>query len=334
MSNSSDPSLLTEPMECATSADKDSLPITNKPRQRLDFDLFLSQLRSPPADPIIRYIRSFLNKFIASHHTFTTAEQARVVQNFKLFIFEKFQQYKPFYNMDEGQLWNSRFGMEKLIMTRLYPYVFSPELINNKTTINASHQEDLDVDSQLMANYITFQEILTPSDFEVDEKLIKLGGEFIKLSIQELRKINQFQAPRAKLICLLNGCKALIQLLKTLQSVSNADEFLPLLIYTVFQSQIPGMYCNLQYVERFAFELEGGNEVEYYLVCLSSAAEFIKNLHVEFADKLNADGSVTVNGQELTERLQQIDERPNDSDTKPYVLNNVEKDQEENLIDM
>ncbi|KAH3688290.1 hypothetical protein WICPIJ_000761 [Wickerhamomyces pijperi] len=265
------------------------------PKRINNFDLFLLQVRSPPADPIIRYIRSFLSKFTSSHQTYNTEDQARLVQNFKLFIFERFNEYEPFCRMKEDQLWNSRVGMEKLLMTRLYSYVYSPELLNLKRTVNASHQQDLDIDSQIFANYITFQDVLTPSDFEVDPQLVSLGDNFMKISIEELAKINNFQTPRAKLVCVLNACKALIQLLKSTQSVSNADEFLPLLIYTVFKGQIECLYCNLKYIERYAFEIDGGNEVEYYLVCLSSAAEFIKNLHKEFANKLNEDGSITLN---------------------------------------
>lgn len=62
----------------------------------------------------------------------------------------------------------------------------------------------------------------------------------MKLAQKELQKINMYKAPRDKLVCILNCCKVISNLLLNASIASNenppgADEFLPVLIYVTLK---------------------------------------------------------------------------------------------------
>ena len=62
----------------------------------------------------------------------------------------------------------------------------------------------------------------------------------IQLAEKELQKINAFKAPREKLLCILNCCKVISNLILNASIAANenppgADEFLPVLIYVTIK---------------------------------------------------------------------------------------------------
>lgn len=62
----------------------------------------------------------------------------------------------------------------------------------------------------------------------------------------ELLKINNYKAPRDKLICILNCCKVIYGLMKHMSIDEGADMFLPLLIYVVIHANPPRLISNVQ----------------------------------------------------------------------------------------
>lgn len=63
----------------------------------------------------------------------------------------------------------------------------------------------------------------------------------VQLAQKELQKINMYKAPRDKLVCILNCCKVINNLLLNASIASNenppgADEFLPVLIYVTIKA--------------------------------------------------------------------------------------------------
>ncbi|CCH45374.1 Vacuolar protein sorting-associated protein [Wickerhamomyces ciferrii] len=238
---------------------------------KFDFQLFLKQLKSKKADPVIRYIRSFLTKF--NQKLWTAQEQEKLINDFKDFIIERMTEFEPFSLMNKNDFENSISGVEKLIMTKIYEQTFSPEIPSS--VIDDSHRSDLEIDEVLQSNYKDFSH-LGIKDFEVDEAIAARGDKFINLAGEELNKMDQFKSPRAKIICILNSCKILFQLIKRSDQTQNADEFLPLLIYTVHKTAPIHLYSNLMFIERFAFTRT--SEVQYYIVSLNAVVEYIKNL--------------------------------------------------------
>jgi hypothetical protein len=71
--------------------------------------------------------------------------------------------------------------------------------------------------------------------------------------LSELRKMENFKAPRDKVVCLLNCCKIINNLIRKVQSkraasVVSADDFLPLMIFSVIKANAPHLYLHAQYV--------------------------------------------------------------------------------------
>lgn len=238
---------------------------------RFDFELFLRQLRSKRADPVLRYIKSFLRSF--TQRPFTADEQAQVVADFKEFIFARMGEYEPFSSMDGLDFENAKAGVEKLVMSKLFELTYSPAI--PPQALDASHREDLVLDEVLEEHYVRYAH-LTAQELDVDVALVEQGQQFILMACDELNRMAQFKAPRAKIICLLNACKILFQLIKSSEQRENADEFLPLLVYTTLRARAHHLYSDLRYLERFSFIQT--SETQYYLVSLGAAAEYIRKL--------------------------------------------------------
>lgn len=59
------------------------------------------------------------------------------------------------------------------------------------------------------------------------------------------------QAPRDKLICILNCCRVISNLLNIKSSVpAGADDFFPVLVYVVIRTNPPNFKSNLEYIRR------------------------------------------------------------------------------------
>nr|CAD1837554.1 unnamed protein product [Ananas comosus var. bracteatus] len=65
-----------------------------------------------------------------------------------------------------------------------------------------------------------------------------------------------YKAPRDKLVCILNCCKVINNLLLNVFIASDenppgADEFLPVLIYVIIKANPPQLHSNLLYIQRY-----------------------------------------------------------------------------------
>jgi hypothetical protein len=280
-----------------------------------NFQIFLTQLKKKSSDPIVRYIRSFLVSFSKKGHTFTADQRIKIITEFKSFMYEKFTMYEPFASMDDIDLENSREGLEKLIMNRLYDFCFPGEVIKfSRNMIPESYERDLKEDEEFKeqlqkfswvsghhldveipnANYklkTKTKFLATATDSTLDDLIDLLGDSksepksekqnltFIDHAIIELSKINNYRAPRDKIICILNACKIIFNFLKLNQQETNADSFIPLLILIIIQAEVDLLLTNLHYIEVFRGEewlLHG--ETSYYLSSIQGAITFVQNL--------------------------------------------------------
>ncbi|CAK9170823.1 unnamed protein product, partial [Ilex paraguariensis] len=117
-------------------------------------------------------------------------------------------------------------GLEKYVMTKLFTHVF------------ASLPDDVKVDDQLHEKMVLIQQFIRPENLDI---MPTYQNETSWLLAQkELQKINMYKAPRDKLVCILNCCKVINNLLLNASVASNqnppgADEFLPVLIYVTIK---------------------------------------------------------------------------------------------------
>ncbi|KAK8231678.1 guanine nucleotide exchange factor Vps9 [Phyllosticta capitalensis] len=260
-----------------------------EPDLPFDFHRFLEQLRHRTADPVAKFLRSFLYEF--GKKQWMVHEQVKIISDFLEFISKKMAQCEVWRTVSDAEFDNAREGMEKLVMNRLYTQTFSPAIpppepmLGGKNRRRApqqgpgrrgQHQEDVERD-EVLAQKIRIYSWVREEHLDikpVDEK----GTKFLKLAQQELLKIRNYRAPRDKVICILNCCKVIFGFLKNAQSDQSADSFVPLLIYTVLRANPDHLVSNVQYILRFRTPEKLSGETGYYLSSLMGAIQFIEGL--------------------------------------------------------
>ncbi len=105
-----------------------ALPPEPDPEPDLPFDFhrFLEQLRHRSADPVARFLRSFLIEF--GKKQWMVHEQVKIISDFLTFITNKMAQCEVWQGVSDPEFDNAREGMEKLVMNRLYTQTFSPAI--------------------------------------------------------------------------------------------------------------------------------------------------------------------------------------------------------------
>jgi hypothetical protein len=91
-----------------------------------DFHRFLEQLRHRTADPVAKFLRSFLQEF--GKKQWMVHEQVKIISDFLEFISKKMAQCEIWRSVSDPEFDNACEGMEKLVMNRLYSQTFSPAI--------------------------------------------------------------------------------------------------------------------------------------------------------------------------------------------------------------
>ncbi|KAK1983629.1 hypothetical protein LZ30DRAFT_780438 [Colletotrichum cereale] len=262
-----------------------------EPALPFDFHRFLEQLRNKKADPVARYLKSFLSEF--GKRQWMVHEQVKIISDFLAFIANKMAQCEVWRDVSDAEFDNAREGMEKLVMNRLYTQTFSPAIPPPQPIPGAKpkrrggerpmgpgrrgqHQEDVERDD-ILTQKINIYAWLREEHLDIPPAS-ESGRRFLKLAQQEILKIKSYRAPRDKIICVLNCCKVIFGLLKHSKSDSSADSFMPLLIYVVLQANPEHLVSNVQYILRFRNQEKLGGEAGYYLSSLMGAIQFIENM--------------------------------------------------------
>lgn len=260
-----------------------------EPDLPFDFHRFLEQLRHRTADPVAKFLRSFLLEF--GKKQWMVHEQVKIIGDFLEFISKKMAQCDVWRTVSDAEFDNAREGMEKLVMNRLYTQTFSPAIPPPEPASHAKgrrrqdtlgpgrrgqHQEDVERD-EVLAQKVRIYKWVREEHLDIKPVGDK-GKKFLHLAQQELLKIKSYRAPRDKVICILNCCKVIFGFLRTSQSDQSADAFVPLLIYTVLQANPDHLVSNVQYILRFRNQDKLGGEAGYYISSLMGAIQFIEGL--------------------------------------------------------
>ena len=216
-----------------------ALPPAPEPELPFDFHRFLDQLRHRTADPVAKYLRSFLLEF--GKKQWMVHEQVKIISDFLTFITGKMAQCEVWQGVSDAEFDNAREGMEKLVMNRLYSQTFSPAIPAHASanTLNdkkrgeerrtepgrrGQHQEDIERDAVLAQKVRIYKWIreehldIAPVD-DSGKRFLLLAQQGLltfwlsKRSVTdwrpELVKIKSYRAPRDKVICILNSCKVI-----------------------------------------------------------------------------------------------------------------------------
>ncbi|KAG8633027.1 vacuolar protein sorting-associated protein 9A isoform X2 [Manihot esculenta] len=160
-------------------------------------------------------------------------------------------------------------GLEKYVMTKLFTRVF------------ASLPDDVKVDEQLSEKMSLIQQFIRPENLDIKPTFQNETSWL--LAQKELQKINMYKAPRDKLVCILNCCKVINNLLLNASIASNenppgADEFLPVLIYVTLKANPPQLHSNLLYIQRYRRQSRLVGEAAYFFTNMLSTESFISNI--------------------------------------------------------
>lgn len=260
-----------------------------EPDLPFDFHRFLEQLRHRSADPVAKFLRSFLLEF--SKKQWMVHEQVKIIGDFLDFISKKMAQCDVWRSVSDAEFDNAREGMEKLVMNRLYTQTFSPAIPPPEPTSprktrrrqeppgpgrRGQHQEDVERD-EVLAQKVRIYQWVNESHLDI-KPIGDKGRKFLYLAQQELLKIKSYRAPRDKIICILNCCKVIFGYLRTSGADQSADAFVPLLIFTVLQANPDHLVSNVQYILRFRSQDKLGGEAGYYISSLMGAVQFIEGL--------------------------------------------------------
>jgi hypothetical protein len=267
-------------------------PPEPEPDQPFDFHRFLEQLRHKSADPVAKFLRSFLTEF--GKKQWMVHEQVKIIGDFLTFIANKMALCDVWRDVSDTEFDNAKEGMEKLVMNRLYAQTFSPAIPPPPLPAGTKgrrkdperfvgpgrrgqHQEDIERD-EILAQKIRIYGWVKEEHLDI-APVGPSGEKFLKLAQQELLKMKGYRAPRDKVICILNCCKVIFGLLKNAKFAdTSADSFVPLLIYVVLQANPEHLVSNIQYILRFRNQDKLGGEAGYYLSSLSGAVQFVESL--------------------------------------------------------
>ncbi|KAL8771124.1 MAG: hypothetical protein Q9209_003295 [Squamulea sp. 1 TL-2023] len=263
-----------------------------EPEVPFDFHRFLEQLRHRTADPVARFLRSFLLEF--GKKQWMVHEQVKIISDFLTFIAGKMHQCEIWRGVSYTEFDNAKEGMEKLVMNRLYSQTFSPAIPppappqggkGRKKNVEkllgpgrkGQHQEDIERDD-ILGQKVRIYRWVQEEHLDI-APLGDNGRRFMSFAQQQLLKIKMYRAPRDKVVCVLNCCKVIFGYLSTSKSSdTSADSFVPLLIYVVLRANPEHLVSNVQYILRFRDQEKLGGEAGYYLSSLMGAIQFIENL--------------------------------------------------------
>ncbi|KAL8839408.1 MAG: hypothetical protein Q9170_001747 [Blastenia crenularia] len=299
-----------------------------EPEVPFDFHRFLEQLRHRTADPVAKFLRSFLLEF--GKKQWMVHEQVKIISDFLTFITGKMAQCDVWRGVSDAEFDNAKEGMEKLVMNRLYLQAFSPAIPPSAPPPDGKgrrkniekllgpgrkgqHQEDIERD-EVLGQKVRIYRWVQEEHLDIPP-LGDNGRRFMSFAQQQLLKIKMYRAPRDKVVCVLNCCKVIFGFLSTSKSAdTSADSFVPLLIYVVLRANPDHLVSNIQYILRFRNQEKLGGEAGYYLSSLMGAIQFIENL-----DRT----SLTVSDEEFEKRVEasvsEIAERHEEEEESPFA---------------
>mmetsp|Transcript_13222 Transcript_13222/g.30924 ORF Transcript_13222/g.30924 Transcript_13222/m.30924 type:complete len:630 (+) Transcript_13222:156-2045(+) len=225
---------------------------------------FCDMLRHPSAHPLVAEIKKLTLSFPDKQdpykaadriHAFLTAMEEKMFADIVVFSAEA---------DDEGRS-NAAEGLEKFVIGKLYSKIFDAD--GSGASVDAALMKQLDGLQWVRLKHLGINGTVDLSLFP--------------RALDELRQIDQFKAPRDKLICILNACRVINDVLKLTHAGSearalSADDFLPLLILAVLQARPPRLHSNVEFVAAFRHPARLMGEEAYFVTALQSAVAFVQ----------------------------------------------------------
>jgi len=238
--------------------------MSQESERKSTYAVFTDMLRHPSAKPLVNRARNFVEHFPSGLSRYEAADR---VHNFltqtEQYMFSDIVVFAA--EADEEGIANASESLEKLVLCRMFSKAF-------------------DVDPADAVEDAKLKEHLTSLDW-VEPK--HLGIPSIEPSlwprlIQELTHLNDYKAPGDKMICIVNACHVINDLLKRGQAEIGgsrplaADDFLPLLIFAMMKANPDRLHSNAEFVAAFRHPSRMNGENAYWITMFCSAKEFLR----------------------------------------------------------
>ncbi|XWS21993.1 hypothetical protein CRYUN_Cryun30bG0105400 [Craigia yunnanensis] len=236
----------------------------------LPFDSFLHRMRNPASLDLVRSIKSFIVSF--SFYAANPENDGKKIQDFFLTMEAAIRDHPLWEDSSDAEIDNALEGLEKYVMTKLHSRTF------------ASSAEDVKMDQQISDKICLLQTFLRPEHLDIPPVLQNESSWL--LAEKELKRINAFRAPREKLLCIMNCCRVINNLLLNAsisedRVLGGADDFLPVLIYVMIKANPPQLHSNLKFIQLYRRQCKLISEAAYFFTNLVSAKSFIVDLNAK-----------------------------------------------------
>ncbi|GMI88678.1 ARABIDOPSIS THALIANA VACUOLAR PROTEIN SORTING 9A [Hibiscus trionum] len=234
------------------------------------FDSFLDRMRNPASLDLVRSIKSFIVSF--SFNAPNPENDAKRIQDFFQSMEAAIRDHPLWEGSSDAEIDNALEGLEKYVMTKLHSRTF------------ASSAEDVKMDAEISDKICLLQTFLRPQHLDIPSVLQNEASWL--LAEKELKRINAFKSPREKLLCIINCCRVINNLLLK-ASISEdhvlggADDFLPVLIFVTIKANPPQLHSNLKFIQLYRKQSNLVSEAAYFLTNLVSAKSFIVDLNAK-----------------------------------------------------
>ncbi|XP_050253389.1 vacuolar protein sorting-associated protein 9A-like isoform X1 [Quercus robur] len=262
---------------------------------------FLDRMRNPASLDLVRSIKSFIVSF--SFYTPNPDNDGKKVQDFYLSMEAAIREHPLWAAATFEELDSAMEGLEKYVMTKLFSRTF------------ASVPEDAKIDREVSEKICLLQNFLKPEHLDIPAVLHNEASWL--LAEKELQKINTFKAPREKLLCIMNCCRVINNLLLNASMSENhalagLDDFLPVLIYVTIKANPPQLHSNLKFIQLYRRQAKLVSEAAYYFTNLVSAKTFIVDLNGKSLsmDEIKFEESMQAARLTQTNRATQIEASP------------------------
>ena len=257
--------------------DKGLISASRQPNRKKQFNYkaFKEKIKNPHAGDAFKTIKRFVVEFSRNARDSKEKLSRRAAgERMRQFLdeVERLMSANELWCHDDPLEWESTCeGLEKFVTSKLYEHIFCPREEDHKR--DEKLHERISSLSFVGFNHLDIEGPETKEDFRLSWQL----------AMDELCKMNDYKAPRDKMICLLNSCKVIVRLLTDAredadESPPGADEFLPALIYVVLKANPPNLFSNLDYIDCFRNPNKMISEPGYWYTNLYSAVTFLENV--------------------------------------------------------
>ncbi|KAL3310998.1 Rab5 GDP/GTP exchange factor [Cichlidogyrus casuarinus] len=242
------------------------------------FSSYISTFKTKTQTEIVRLVATIIDPT----ETFSSIDQySEALQNFYSSINEKIEKDAMFSYIEPNEKIKLQNEIEIFITSWIHSWAFCCRTTDDE-------QEDTKLSEKIRSLDWVSSEMLNSPINASTPRVSKL----IEDTILSLVKLNSVNSTLEKLECIVNCCRGIFKALNVHNTegetkkptdrdgTTNADEFLPVLIWIVLKSNPPQLHCHLQYITRFTNQnrLSFG-EQGYFFTNLSIAVQFIRNLN-------------------------------------------------------